>query len=133
MNSRTRPRRPASIGSNQSSRRQTAVSASNCRVSDFVLLLVMAWAPPDARTPGSFGFQHPETTPTSIPTTLRTAPYTFTLRDSLRWHDGQPVLSEDCVESLKRWGKKDRFGQLLMAFTGKIAPVDKQTFTLESP
>src|SRR3989449_6208409 len=31
--------------------------------------------------------------------------YTFTLRDSLRWHDGQPVQSEDCVESLKRWGK----------------------------
>jgi peptide/nickel transport system substrate-binding protein len=56
--------------------------------------------------------------------------YTFTLRDGLRWHDGQPVISEDCVESLKRWGKKDRFGQLLMAHTAKIAPVDKQTFTL---
>jgi peptide/nickel transport system substrate-binding protein len=28
--------------------------------------------------------------------------YTFTLRDGLRWHDGQPVLPEDCVESLKR-------------------------------
>jgi peptide/nickel transport system substrate-binding protein len=57
--------------------------------------------------------------------------YTFTLREGLRWHDGQPVLSEDCVESLKRWGKRDRFGQLLMAHTGKIAPVDKKTFTLE--
>src|SRR5713226_8496732 len=57
--------------------------------------------------------------------------YTFTLRDGLRWHDGQPVRSEDCVESLKRWGKKDRFGQLLMAHTGKIAPVDTKTFTLE--
>src|SRR5262245_61343788 len=32
--------------------------------------------------------------------------YTFTLRDGLRWHDGRPVQSEDCVESLKRWGKK---------------------------
>ena len=57
--------------------------------------------------------------------------YIFTLRDDLRWHDGQPVLSEDCTESLKRWGKKDRFGQLLMANTAKIAPVDKKTFTLE--
>jgi peptide/nickel transport system substrate-binding protein len=57
--------------------------------------------------------------------------YTFTLRDGLRWHDGQPVLSEDCVESLKRWGKKDRFGQLLMAHAGKLAAVDKKTFTLE--
>src|SRR5712692_3026245 len=45
--------------------------------------------------------------------------YTFTLRDGLRWHDGRPVLSEDCVESLKRWGKKDRFGRLLMAHTGR--------------
>src|SRR6478736_2775957 len=57
--------------------------------------------------------------------------YSFALRDGLHWHDGQPVLSEDCTESLKRWGKKDRFGQLLMANTAKIAPVDKKTFTLE--
>jgi peptide/nickel transport system substrate-binding protein len=57
--------------------------------------------------------------------------YTFTLRDGLRWHDGQPVLSEDCVESLKRWGRNDRFGQLLMAHTARIAPVDNKTFTLE--
>ena len=57
--------------------------------------------------------------------------FTFTLRDGLRWHDGQPVRSEDCVESLKRWGKRDRFGGLLMAHTGKIASVDRKTFTLE--
>lgn len=57
--------------------------------------------------------------------------YTFTLRDGLKWHDGAPVVSEDCVESLKRWGKRDRFGQLLMARTAKIAPIDKKTFTLE--
>ena len=56
--------------------------------------------------------------------------YTFTLRDGLRWHDGHPVESEDCVESLKRWGKKDRFGQLLMSHSEKIAAVDKKTFTL---
>ena len=57
--------------------------------------------------------------------------YTFTLRDGLRWHDGQPVLSEDCVESIKRWGKRDRFGQLLLAHTAKIAPVDRKTFVLD--
>jgi peptide/nickel transport system substrate-binding protein len=57
--------------------------------------------------------------------------YVFTLREGLRWHDGQPVLSEDCIESLKRWGKATRFGQLLMAHTDKIAPIDKNTFTLE--
>ena len=57
--------------------------------------------------------------------------YTFTLRDGLRWHDGKPVVSEDCVESLRRWGKRDRFGGFLMAHTGKITPVDAKTFTLE--
>jgi peptide/nickel transport system substrate-binding protein len=56
----------------------------------------------------------------------------FTLRDGLQWHDMQPVASEDCVESLKRrWGKKDRFGQLLMAHTAKLAPIEKKTFPLE--
>jgi peptide/nickel transport system substrate-binding protein len=40
-------------------------------------------------------------------------------------------VSEDCVESLKRWGQKDRLGQLLMARTLKIAPADKNRFTLE--
>jgi peptide/nickel transport system substrate-binding protein len=57
--------------------------------------------------------------------------YTLTLRDGLRWHDGQPVLAEDCVESLRRWGKRDRFGRLLMAHTRKLAPVDQKTFTLD--
>ena len=57
--------------------------------------------------------------------------YTFTLRDGLKWHDGQPVVSEDCVESLKRWGKRDRFGGMLMAHTARISPVDRKTFTLE--
>src|SRR3954470_4135505 len=57
--------------------------------------------------------------------------YTFTLRDHLAWHDGQPVLAEDCVASLKRWGKRDRFGQLLMAHVSSIVPVDRTTFTLE--
>src|SRR5262244_4428206 len=57
--------------------------------------------------------------------------YVFTLRDGLKWHDGQPVVAEDCVESLKRWGKRDRFGRLLMAHTGTIAVVDRKTFRLE--
>ena len=36
--------------------------------------------------------------------------YTFTLRDGLKWHDGAPVTAEDCVASLKRWGKQRRHG-----------------------
>src|SRR2546423_10634661 len=46
MNSRTRSRKPASIGSNHSLRRPTPISASEPRTGNFVLLLVMAWSPP---------------------------------------------------------------------------------------
>src|SRR3954465_3701946 len=51
MKSRTRSRKPASIGSNHSSRRPTVISASEPRTGNFVLLLVMAWSPP-AHNPG---------------------------------------------------------------------------------
>jgi peptide/nickel transport system substrate-binding protein len=51
--------------------------------------------------------------------------YIFTLRDGLRWHDGQRVVSEDCVESLKRWGKKDRFGQLSWRILQRSRPSTK--------
>src|SRR5260370_5559690 len=44
--SRTRSRRPASIGSNQLSKRCTAVSVSDCGRQVVVLFLVMAWSPP---------------------------------------------------------------------------------------
>ncbi len=57
--------------------------------------------------------------------------YSFTLRDGLKFHDGQPVTAEDCVASLKRWGAKDAVGRLLMAATAKMAPIDKKTFVIE--
>src|SRR4029453_10967238 len=41
--------------------------------------------------------------------------YTFTLRDGLSWHDGQPVTAEDAIASIERWGQKDSMGQLLMS------------------
>src|SRR6266478_1663707 len=57
--------------------------------------------------------------------------YTFTLRDGLKWHDGAPVTAEDCVASLKRWGKNDNMGQKLMDFTASIETTDEKTFTLK--
>jgi peptide/nickel transport system substrate-binding protein len=57
--------------------------------------------------------------------------WSFTLRDGLKFHDGQPVTAEDCVASLSRWGKKDSLGKLLMAATARLATVDKKTFVLE--
>src|ERR1700754_2657193 len=57
--------------------------------------------------------------------------YTFTLRDGLKWHDGAPVTAEDCVASLKRWGKADGMGQKLMDFTASLEATDAKTITLK--
>jgi peptide/nickel transport system substrate-binding protein len=57
--------------------------------------------------------------------------YTFTLRDGLKWHDGTPVTAEDCVASLKRWGKIDGMGQKLMEFTASIEAPDAKTIMLK--
>src|SRR6185437_18859 len=57
--------------------------------------------------------------------------YTFTLRDGLKWHDGPPVTAEDCVASLKRWGKVDGMGQRLMENTASIEAADPKTIVLK--
>jgi peptide/nickel transport system substrate-binding protein len=57
--------------------------------------------------------------------------YTFTLRDGLKWHDGPPVTAEDCVASLKRWGKADGMGQRLMENTASIEAADPKTIVLK--
>src|SRR3954451_9058255 len=57
--------------------------------------------------------------------------YTLTLRDGLKWHDGTPVTAEDCVASLKRWGKADGMGQKLMDFTASLEATDAKTITLK--
>src|ERR1700675_2332947 len=57
--------------------------------------------------------------------------YTFPLRDGLKWHDGAPVTAEDCVASLKRWGRNDNMGQKLMDFTASIEATDARTITLK--
>src|ERR1700676_5110588 len=57
--------------------------------------------------------------------------YTFTLRDGLKWHDGAPVTAEDCVASLKRWGRNDGMGQKLIDFTASIEATGARTITLK--
>src|SRR5579872_4942490 len=54
----------------------------------------------------------------------------FTLRDGLKWHDGQPVRAADCVASIERWGKRDPFGQKLMDTVASITADDDKTFTI---
>jgi len=54
--------------------------------------------------------------------------YTFTLRDGLKWHDGKPVTSEDCIASIKRWGSIDGTGQVLMSMVQSIDAIDASHF-----
>lgn len=56
--------------------------------------------------------------------------YRFTLRDGLKWHDGQPVTAEDCVASLKRWAARDAAGQLMNRVLADMKVVDDKTFEL---
>ncbi len=50
----------------------------------------------------------------------------FTLRDGLKFHDGTPVLGRDAAASIKRWGRRDTYGQAVMAAADEIdAPTDK--------
>jgi peptide/nickel transport system substrate-binding protein len=57
--------------------------------------------------------------------------WSFTLRDGLRFHDGQAVTAEDAVESLRRWSRRDVLGRLLAVHTAQLAAADRKTFTLE--
>jgi peptide/nickel transport system substrate-binding protein len=53
--------------------------------------------------------------------------WTLTLRDGLRFHDGQPVLARDCVASIRRWAVRDALGQALMQRTDEISAPDDRT------
>lgn len=61
--------------------------------------------------------------------------YTFTLRDGLTFHDGEPVTAADAVASLKRWGEKDSGGQLIFDVTESLEATDGKTivWTLKEP
>ncbi|MGA1733343.1 MAG: ABC transporter substrate-binding protein, partial [Burkholderiaceae bacterium] len=43
--------------------------------------------------------------------------YTFTLREGLKFHDGQPVRSADVIASIDRWSKRDALGQKMAEAT----------------
>jgi peptide/nickel transport system substrate-binding protein len=58
-----------------------------------------------------------------------------TLRDGLKFHDGTPVLARDCVASIRRWSKRDTFGQTLMLAADELTAADDKTlqFRLKRP
>jgi peptide/nickel transport system substrate-binding protein len=57
--------------------------------------------------------------------------YTFTLRDGLKFHDGQAVRSADCIASVERWAKRDSLGQKLAQSTESWTAVNDKTFRLK--
>lgn len=61
--------------------------------------------------------------------------YVFTLRDGLLWHDGAPVLAQDCIARIRRWGAKGGLGQSLQVVSEALEAVDDRTirFRLSEP
>ena len=57
--------------------------------------------------------------------------YTFTLRDGLKFHDGQPVRSADVIASVDRWSKRDALGQKMADATAGWRAVNDKTFELK--
>ncbi len=57
------------------------------------------------------------------------------LRDGLVFHDGTKVLARDCVASIRRWARRDAFGQTLLLTTDELSAPDDTTiqFRLKKP
>ena len=53
------------------------------------------------------------------------------LREGLKFHDGEPVRSADCIASIQRWGARDGFGQLMMRFVDGFEAVDDRKFRIK--
>jgi peptide/nickel transport system substrate-binding protein len=56
--------------------------------------------------------------------------WTFTLRDGLRFHDGEPVRGRDCIASIKRWAVRDPMGQALLARLAEMTAPDDRRFII---
>jgi peptide/nickel transport system substrate-binding protein len=56
--------------------------------------------------------------------------YAFTLRDGLKFHDGQSVRGADCVASLRRWMARDALGQTLATVIDEMTGGDDRNFTI---
>jgi peptide/nickel transport system substrate-binding protein len=54
----------------------------------------------------------------------------FTLREGLKFHDGTPVRGRDCIASIRRWGRRDAFGQELMARVADMTEESDRVFAI---
>ncbi|MFQ3622098.1 MAG: ABC transporter substrate-binding protein [Acetobacteraceae bacterium] len=56
--------------------------------------------------------------------------WTFTLREGLRFHDGEPVRSADCLASIARWSKRDAMGARLAQLSLGTETLDDRRFVI---
>ena len=54
----------------------------------------------------------------------------FALRDGLRFHDGTPVRSVDCLASIRRWAPRRPLGQRLLMLATAMTAIDDQRFEI---
>jgi peptide/nickel transport system substrate-binding protein len=59
----------------------------------------------------------------------------LTLRDGLKFHDGEKVLAKDCVATIKRFAKRNPYGQALMKRVDEISAASDSVirFRLNKP
>ena len=61
--------------------------------------------------------------------------YLITLRDGLKFHNGEPVRAQDCVPSLIRWARRETIGQTMWNYVDACVAKDDRTIqiTLKTP
>ena len=55
----------------------------------------------------------------------------FTLREGLKFHDGSAVRGRDCIASIRRWARRDAFGQVLLARISETTEVSDRVFEIK--
>jgi peptide/nickel transport system substrate-binding protein len=56
--------------------------------------------------------------------------YEITLREGLKFHNGEPVRAPDCLQSLKRWAGRETFGQTIAQFIDDWSVKDDRTMRI---
>jgi peptide/nickel transport system substrate-binding protein len=56
--------------------------------------------------------------------------YEITLREGLKFHNGEPVRAQDCLQSLKRWAGRETFGQTIAQFIDDWSAKDDRTMRI---
>lgn len=57
-------------------------------------------------------------------------PCLITLRDGLKFHNGEPVLARDCAQSLIRWSARESLGQSASKFIESWGVRDDRTIKI---